>query len=116
MTLETFPFHETVQVFSNPIPNLNPKSYTATTSRAKTNHYWLNLPYPLNYTTPLFEGLRTSFPPYQKIWSSPHFRIPLINSRNKKDRTLDSPSIIVSFSNTEGDKLIYWVGRATTCG
>ena len=73
----------------------------ATTSRAKTNHYWLNLPHALNYTTPLFEGLRTSFPPYQKIWSSPHFHIPLINSRNKKDRTLDSPSIIVSFSNTE---------------
>ena len=31
---------------------------------------------------------------------SPYLRIPLINIRNIKDRTLDSPSILTSYSNT----------------
>ena len=37
---------------------------------------------------------------HKEIMDSPYLRIPLINIRNIKDRTLDSPIILTSYSNT----------------
>ena len=59
--------------------------------------------YTLIYTIQLVEGLRSSFPSlglHKETLDSPYLRIPLINTRNKKDGTLDSPSILISFGNT----------------
>ena len=69
----------------------------------KNNHYRLNLLHTLIYTVLLAEDLRSSFPPlglHKEISDSPYIRIPLINIRNKKDRTLDAPSILIFFCNT----------------
>ena len=46
---------------------------------------------------------------------SPHLRIPLINTWKKKDRTLDSFSILISFSNTRNKGMnssTKWIGLA----
>ena len=42
-----------------------------------------------------------------------YLRIPLINTENKKCRTLDSPSILISFGNTGSKRMtsfIEWIG------
>ena len=81
--------------------------------KTKINHYWLNLLQTLKYTTPLGESLRSSFPPLglqKKTLDSTHLRIPLINTRSKKNRTLDSPNILIFFSNT-GNKGMNWSTR-----
>ena len=41
---------------------------------------------------------------------SPYLRIPLINTRNNKDRTLDSPSILTSYSNTGNKEMNFSTG------
>ena len=45
----------------------------------------------------------------KKILDSPHLPIPLITTKNRKDRTLDSRSILIFFSNT-GSK---WMNTST---
>ena len=62
----------------------------------------------LNYTTPLEKSLRRSFPPlglYKVILDPLHLLIPLINTRKKKDKTLDSPSVLTSFSYTRKEMM-----------
>ena len=62
----------------------------------------------LNYTTPLEKSLRRSFPPlglYKVILDPLHLLIPLINTRKKKDKTLDSPSVLISFSYTRKEMM-----------
>ena len=62
----------------------------------------------LNYTTPLKKSLRRSFPPlglYKVILDPLHLLIPLINPRKKKDKTLDSPSVLTSFSYTRKEMM-----------
>ena len=40
----------------------------------------------------------------------PYLRVPLINTRNNKDRTLDSPSILTSYSNTGNNEMNFSTG------
>ena len=48
---------------------------------------------------------------HKEILYSPYHRVPLINTRNKKDGTLDSPSILISFSNTSNKVINFSTGR-----
>ena len=54
---------------------------------------------------------------HRKILDLLYLRIPLINTRYKKDGTLDSPSILISFSSAgKKGELLYWVDEANACG
>ena len=85
----------------------------STPSITKTNHYWLNLLHTLIYTISLEEGLKSNFPLlvlHKEIMDSPYLRIPLINIRNIKDKTLDSPRILTSYSNTGNKEMNFSTG------
>ena len=80
----------------------------STPSRTKTNHYWLYHLQTLNYTTPFQEGKRRSFPPLdlqKKILNSAPPLHSLINTTNKKDKMLDSSTILISFGNTSSKEM-----------
>ena len=59
------------------------------------------------------EGLRINFPPlrlHKEILDSPYLCILLINTRKKKYRTLDSPSILIVFGNTGNNRMNFSTG------